>query len=219
MGPARVGFVAAWGRGNSRRLSGSPDTLGRMERPVSSAYGRLVLRELAADDVSAVHGIYGSEAATEHLSFPTRSLDEVRGVVERSLASARAVPREEYALGVVERATGVLVGFGRLAVDPHQQRAATVGFALRPASWGVGYGRETVGLLLGLAFGELDLHRVWAARAPLNTASARTLLAAGFVEEGRIRGHVHVRGAWRDSITYGILREEWEALGSSVSPR
>ncbi|MEU2243193.1 GNAT family protein [Streptomyces sp. NPDC018338] len=190
-----------------------------MERPVSSAYGRLVLRELAADDVSAVHGIYGSEVATEHLSFSTRSLDEVRAVVERSLASARAVPREEYALGVVERATGVLVGFGRLAVDPHQQRAATLGFALRPASWGVGYGRETVGLLLGLAFGELDLHRVWAARAPLNTASARTLLAAGFVEEGRIRGHVHVRGAWRDSITYGILREEWEALGSSVSPR
>ncbi|MFB7585948.1 GNAT family N-acetyltransferase [Streptomyces sp. NPDC056169] len=176
---------------------------------------RLVLRELGAGDVSAVHDIYGSELATEHLSFATRSLDEVRGVVERSVGSARVVPREEYALGVVELATGGLVGFGRLAVDPHQQRAATMGFALRPESWGVGYGRETVGLLLALAFGELGLHRVWAARAPLNTASARTLLASGFVEEGRIRGHVHVRGAWRDSITYGILREEWEAL----SPR
>ncbi|MEV7421642.1 MULTISPECIES: GNAT family protein [unclassified Streptomyces] len=34
-------------------------------------------------------------------------------------------------------------------------------------------------------------------------------------EEGRIRGHVHVRGAWRDSITYGILREEWAAEGDS----
>ncbi|MFJ8658309.1 GNAT family N-acetyltransferase [Streptomyces sp. NPDC093795] len=151
--------------------------------------------------------------------FPPRSLDEVRGIVERSIASARVVPREEYALAVVEQATGVLVGFGRLAGDPHQQRAATMGFALRPASWGVGYGRETVGLLLALAFGELDLHRVWAARAPLNTASARTLLAAGFVEEGLIRGHVHVRGARRDSVTYGILREEWAALSPRPRPR
>ncbi|MFJ5828951.1 GNAT family N-acetyltransferase [Streptomyces sp. NPDC093089] len=177
-------------------------------------HDRLVLRELEPGDVTAVHGVYGSPAATEHLSFTPRSVEEVRAIVERSRASARAVPRQEYALGVVERSTDELVGFGRLALDPHQQRAATLGFALRPASWGVGYGRETVALLLALAFGELDLHRVWAARAPLNTASARTLLAAGMTEEGRIRGHVHVRGAWRDSITYGILREEWDGRAS-----
>lgn len=187
----------------------------------SGSYGdgsRLSLRELGVGDVSAVHGIYGSEAVTEHLSFAPRSVEEVRGIVGRAIEAARAVPREEYAVAVVERGTGVLVGFGRLALDPHQQRAATVGFALRRESWRVGYGRETVGLLLDLAFGALDLHRVWAARAPLNTASARTLLAAGFTEEGRIRGHVCVRGAWRDSVTYGILREEWG--GAAIrSPR
>ncbi|MFD8008973.1 GNAT family N-acetyltransferase [Streptomyces sp. NPDC058955] len=186
-----------------------------MERSPYPRTPRLVLRELVGDDVSAVHGIYGSEAVTEHLSFAPRSLDEVRGIVGRSIESARAVPREEYALAVVERGSGALVGFTRLALDPHQQRAATVGFALRPESWGVGYGRETVGLVLDLAFGELDLHRVWAARAPLNTASARTLLAAGFTEEGRIRGHVFVRGVWRDSVTYGVLREEWAAARGS----
>ncbi|MFI8372426.1 GNAT family N-acetyltransferase [Streptomyces sp. NPDC085466] len=178
---------------------------------------RLFLRELEPGDVPAVHAVYGSEAVTEHLSFTPRSVEEVRGIVARAREAARAVPREEYALGVVERGTGGLVGFARLALDPHQQRAATVGFALRRESWGVGYGRETVGLLLDLAFGELDLHRVWAARAPLNTASARTLLAAGFTEEGRIRGHVYVRGSWRDSVTYGILREEWD--GAAVRRR
>ncbi|MFI8826896.1 GNAT family N-acetyltransferase [Streptomyces sp. NPDC053431] len=179
---------------------------------------RLSLRELGADDVTAVHAVYGSARATEHLSFPPRTRDEVRAIVERSMASARAVPRQEYALAVVERATGDLVGVGRLALDPHQQQAATMGIALRPESWGVGYGREAVGLLLDVAFDDLALHRVWAARAPLNTASARTLLAAGLTEEGRIRGHVHVRGAWRDSVTYGILREEWEALRPPPPP-
>lgn len=177
--------------------------------PVLRDDARLSLRELTIDDVNAVLAIYGSPEATEHLSFTPRSPAEVGGIVARSVASASAAPRDEYALAVAERSGGELVGFARLALDPHQHSAATIGFALRPDTWGAGYGRETVGLLLGLAFADLDLHRVWAARAPLNVASEKTLLAAGLMEEGRIRGHVHVRGAWRDSIVYGVLREEW----------
>lgn len=177
--------------------------------PVTRHDARLGLREFTMDDVEAVLAVYGSAEVTEHLSFTPRSRDDVSGIVARSMASATASPREEYALAVVERDGGEPIGFARLAIDPHQQRAATIGFALRPDAWGVGYGKETVRLLLALAFADLDLHRVWAARAPLNTASEKTLLAAGMTEEGRIRGHVHVRGAWRDSLTYGILREEW----------
>jgi RimJ/RimL family protein N-acetyltransferase len=181
--------------------------------PVIRDDARLSLRELTIDDVDAVLAIYGSVEATEHLSFTPRSRDEVGDIVTRSIASAKATPREEYALAVVERKNGDLIGFARLALDPHQQRAATMGFALRPDAWGVGYGRETVRLLLALAFDGLNLHRVWAARAPLNVASEKTLLAAGMTEEGRIRGHVHVRGAWRDSIVYGVPREEWGGQG------
>jgi ribosomal-protein-alanine N-acetyltransferase len=181
--------------------------------PVIRDDARLSLRELTIADVDAVLAIYGSRQATEHLSFTPRSWDEVGSIVARSMASAKVSPREEYALAVVERDGGELIGFARLALDPHQQRAATIGFALRPETWGMGYGRETVCLLLALAFADLDLHRVWAARAPLNVASKKTLLAAGMTEEGRIRGHVHVRGAWRDSIVYGVLREEWDGPG------
>ncbi|WP_182450800.1 GNAT family N-acetyltransferase [Streptacidiphilus sp. P02-A3a] len=71
-----------------------------------------------------------------------------------------------------------------------------------------GLGTETLRLGLALAFEDLELHRVWAARAPLNTASDKTLLAAGFQREGVIREHVHIRGAWRDSPVYGILESE-----------
>ncbi|MFG2766577.1 GNAT family N-acetyltransferase [Streptomyces rubiginosohelvolus] len=55
---------------------------------------------------------------------------------------------------------GQLIGFGRLALDPHQPRAATFGFAPDPDVWGNGYGTETVRLLLTCAFQDLDLHRV-----------------------------------------------------------
>ncbi|MDI3408298.1 GNAT family N-acetyltransferase [Streptomyces cavernicola] len=179
--------------------------------PVSHRSRRLELRELTTDDVDAVLAIYGSPRATEHLSFEPRSRTEVEQIVARSTASATATPRSEYALAVVTQDTNELIGFGRLATDPHQPNAATFGFALRPDAWRQGYGIETVELLLGLGFEELGLHRIWGARAPRNEASARTMLKAGMVEEGRIREHIQKGGAWRDSVVHAILEHEWKS--------
>ncbi|MEU4145530.1 GNAT family N-acetyltransferase [Streptomyces parvulus] len=177
--------------------------------PVARSSARLGLRETEFGDVDGVHAVYGNAESTRHLSFEPRTRDEVCQIVARSVASAAAEPRMEYGLAVVERDTQHLVGVGRLATDPHQQRAATMGFALRPDTWGVGYGLETVHLLLALAFQDLGLHRVWGARSPLNEASARTMAAAGMIEEGVIRGHIQRAGQWRDSVVHGILAEEW----------
>ncbi|MFI1250003.1 GNAT family N-acetyltransferase [Streptomyces anulatus] len=84
-------------------------------------------------------------------------------------------------------------------------------FALNSDTWGNGYGTETVRLLLACAFEDLDLHRVWGARSPLNTASARTMDRAGFTEEGYIREHVQRGGQWSDSVTHSILDHEYAA--------
>lgn len=177
--------------------------------PVTRSGPRIGLRELTMEDVDEVLAVYGSPETTEHLSFEPRTRDQVSQIVARSIASATEEPRTEYALAAIERDTGRLVGFGRIAMDPHQQRAATFGFALRPDAWGVGYGLETVRLLLGLGFDDLGLHRVWGARSPLNEASAKTMTAAGMVEEGTIREHIRKAGKWRDSVVHAILDREW----------
>ncbi|MDQ0687323.1 ribosomal-protein-alanine N-acetyltransferase [Streptomyces achromogenes] len=179
--------------------------------PVGRSGPRLAVRELAHEDVDAVLAIYGSPEATEHLSFEPRSREEVTQMVARSIASARATPRIEYALAVIERDTNELIGFGRLAADPHQQRAATTGFALRPDAWGVGYGVDMVRLLLSVGFDDLGLHRIWGARSPLNDASAKTMAAVGMIEEGVIREHVLKAGRWRDSVVHAILDREWQS--------
>ncbi|MDX3454503.1 GNAT family N-acetyltransferase [Streptomyces sp. ME02-8801-2C] len=179
--------------------------------PVRRSSERLLVRELAPGDVDAVHAIYGDPRATEHLSFDPRTRDQVERIVTRSIEAAHADERREYALAVVERMGGDLVGFGRLALDPHQPRAATMGFALRASSWGCGYGLETVQLFLAVAFEDLGLHRVWGARSPDNEASARTMERAGMVVEGRIREHIQRGGMWRDSIVHAVLDHEWQS--------
>ncbi|NGO49185.1 GNAT family N-acetyltransferase [Streptomyces ureilyticus] len=183
--------------------------------PARRSGPRLGLRELAAEDVDAVLAVYSSPEATEHLSIDPPTREQVAQVVSQSIASATVTPRTEYQLAVVERNTDKLIGSGRLATDPHQQRGATMGFALHPDAWGVGYGLETVRLLLGLGFEDLGLHRIWGARSPLNEASAKTMAAAGMVEEGTIREHIFKAGRWRDSVVHAMLDGEW----AEASPR
>lgn len=177
--------------------------------PVTRFSARLGLREFDSADVEAVLAIYGSSVATEHLSFEPRDRDQVEQIVARSITAATATPRTEYALAVVEQSAAELVGFGRLALDPHQQRGATMGFALRPDVWGQGYGEELVRLLLGFGFHDLGLHRIWGARSPLNEASAKVMAAVGMIEEGTIREHVLKAGKWRDSVVHAILDREF----------
>ncbi len=189
--------------------------------PVHLAGPRLALREIEHEDTDALLAIYGDPKATRHLSFEPRTREQVQAIVDRSMNSAKDSPRNEYGLAVTHLGEHRLIGYARLATEP--QQAATIGFALHQAEWGKGLGIETVHLLCGLGFNTLGLHRIWAARSPLNEASARTLLRAGMTEDGCIRDHVFVHGAWRDSITYSILEHEWarvdglHAVGSVTS--
>ncbi|HVB10522.1 MAG TPA: GNAT family protein [Bacillota bacterium] len=172
------------------------------------------MREFAPGDAGALQKVYGDPDTTRHLSFEPRSAEQVRRIVTAAIESASAPERVEYMLAVAEDATGELVGAARLALGEYE--SAQIGFALRPDQWGAGKGQETVRLLLRLGFSELGLHRLWGARSPLNEASARTMQSAGMVEEGRIRGHLFTRGAWRDSIVHSVLSDEYAAAQSAA---
>jgi [ribosomal protein S5]-alanine N-acetyltransferase len=189
---------------------------------VTGCRGRLRLREFDAADVPALHAVYGDPVATRYLSFEPRTSAEVELIVKRIVADAGTVPRREYAMAVelthaggrVEVPAGTaVIGMARLAVGDY--RSGQIGFALRQDRWHQGLGTEAVQALLELGFGRLGLHRVWGARSPTNEASARLMTRIGMREEGRIRHHVFVRGAWRDSVVHSILEDEWVARRAS----
>jgi RimJ/RimL family protein N-acetyltransferase len=195
---------------------------------VTGSRGRVRLREFRATDAPALHAVYGDPVATRYLSFEPRSTDEVELILRRIVAEAQAVPRREYAMavelthagsrgeGAADAAVigeGPVIGMARLAVGDHL--SGQIGFALRQDRWHRGLGTEAVQALLELAFGRLGLHRVWGARSPTNEASARLMTRIGMREEGRIRDHVFVRGAWRDSVVHSILEDEWSAACAS----
>ena len=87
---------------------------------------------------------------------------------------------------------------------------AEIGYLLIRRFWGQGYAREGVARLIDLLFAE-GHRRIMADADPDNTPSNRLLESLGFTCEGRLRGEWETHIGVRDSLIWGLLRDEWRA--------
>ncbi|WP_392900783.1 GNAT family N-acetyltransferase [Streptomyces sp. LN699] len=169
---------------------------------------QVVLREFDLADVDDVLAVIGDDRVTEWLSFDSRNRGEAVAMVEGAADRAQEEPRTEYYLAVTPHDDeGHVVGFARIALAGVQ--AGKLGYAIGADCWGRGYATDAARTLVSYAFTELGLHRVSAAIGPTNTASISVVKNLGFVEEGRLRDHVFTGGAWRNSVLYSVLADEW----------
>ena len=90
------------------------------------------------------------------------------------------------------------------------------GIMLAGRAWqGRGFATEAMGLLLGYAFGELGLHRVYARVAEENRPSLNLFRRLGFQQEGRLREAMRRGGRFVDLILFGLLEDEFHRQGKS----
>jgi RimJ/RimL family protein N-acetyltransferase len=77
-----------------------------------------------------------------------------------------------------------------------------------------GLGRMFLRQLLDRAFTQHKANRVWLDCSGENTRAQKTYARAGLTLEARLRGHEFVPALGRnvDTLLFGILRAEWEAL-------
>jgi ribosomal-protein-alanine N-acetyltransferase len=189
--------------------------------PVTVDGPRVRLRDFQEDDLDGCMSIVGDQKVTWYLSFDTRTRDQQATLLAADIARAQSDPRPDYYLAAIEKTTDTMIGFVRLGSD--RPRTAELGYAIRHDRWGKGYATEISAIMLDFGFTNLGLHRIQAACGPDNTASQKVLAKLGFQYEGRMRDHVFTDGAWRDSLLYSLLDNEWApaktAIHGSNSPR
>ena len=83
-----------------------------------------------------------------------------------------------------------------------------VGIALAPEARGRGYGTCAHRLVARYLFAHTQAHRLEASTEVGNIAEQRALEKAGFTREGIMRGCGWRDGAWRDGVTYSLLRTD-----------
>jgi RimJ/RimL family protein N-acetyltransferase len=177
-------------------------------RPVRTE--RLLLRGLEAGDVDAVHRYQGDAEVTRYLPYGPRDQATVAAKLADWGSRRRVAEEGDYLQLAVERVDdGLLLGDVYFGLRSVEHELGVVGWVFAPESRGHGYATEAGGALLGLAFDQMDLHRVMAELDPRNTASAAVCARLGMREEAHFVEDYRSKGEWSDTSNYAVLAREW----------
>ena len=170
------------------------------------ASDRLVLRQIRVEDADALFPILSDVDLMTWWAFgPHTSVEETR-----ILLAPVAAPDPDWRSWAITRA-GEDVALGW--VNAHERRAnvSEIGYILARSAWGQGIAREAVGMVLDQLLLTEGQRRVFADADPENAGSIRLLTSLGFVQEGHLRAEWETHIGVRDSLIFGLLRDEWQA--------
>jgi ribosomal-protein-alanine N-acetyltransferase len=114
-----------------------------------------------------------------------------------------------YGLSIILRKEGALIGGCGLSNLNTRHGTAHIGYWIAPPYWGHGYASEAASMVIAAAFRELNLHRIHTGALPENLRSIRVLRKLGFKIEGRARHAYLLDGRYRNSVLFGLLRQEF----------
>lgn len=166
---------------------------------------RVVLRPLLATDL---------EFLTRLASDPQVSF---RWLFRGATPSPRTVEAAiwEQALTnfvVVERQSGLLVGFMNCYAADMRTGTAYVGAAIAPPYQGLGHLAEAGLVFLRYLFDTWNFRKLYAEMPDFNAPRFGTVLGSLMKEEGRLVAHHYLRGEFWDNVTYAIYRSDWDRL-------
>ncbi len=170
--------------------------------------GRLRLRPFAERDLDRLSELVADPSVNRYLYSEPRTAEAARTLLDERLARDPDAPRID--LCVALRDSDEMVGDFVLWWDP-THRQGEMGGSLLPAHQGRGYATEVYGVLLGVAFDELDLHRVVGRCDARNEASIRSLERAGLRREAHFVENEFVKGEWTSEVVLAQRAETWRA--------
>lgn len=162
---------------------------------------RLRLRLRTVADADALHPAYADPETVLWLANgPHTSVEQTRAGFARAADNWRCwaitLKGDDTAIGYVA------------AGEKRQGNVTEIGYFLTREHWGTGLAAEAVSRVIDQIFSE-GQRRVFADTDPENLASRKLLERLGFTLEGILRGEWETHIGVRDTVLYGMLRDDW----------
>jgi RimJ/RimL family protein N-acetyltransferase len=198
-----------------------------MRRQPTLETARLRLRPFRMTDAADVRRLAGDRAVADTTlnvphpyedGFAEQWIGNHRDWFERGQQAVFAVILKASPAGAREPrhlSAAKLIGAVGLLIDPQDQRAE-LGYWIGKPYWNQGYCTEAARAVIGFAFEQLGLNRIFAHHFLRNPASGRVLQKLGLSHEGRLRQHVRKWDAFEDLELYAVLKEQWPLVNVRV---
>ncbi len=195
------------------------DKLARVRLPIETP--RLNLRLPTLRDVPDLKRSFRNPRTAFAVGAPLHSRSERKNpalLVARTLREFRN--GDHLSLSVVLREEDRCIGrVGLRGLDWIYRKVESLSYWVDPGYWNQGLATESSWYLCQEAFRHLGVRRISSQALDRNTASQAVLRKLGFVEEGRERRAVCLRGRCMDMVLFGLLREEFERKSGSSRSR
>lgn len=169
---------------------------------------RLLLREFLKTDWKAVHEYASDPEVVRYLEWGPNTPDETVAFLEGTLACQKEKPRRIYEFAITVKGDGKMIGACGLRIHDNNPEQADMGYCYNRNYWRQGYATEAARAVISYAFSNLGLHRIIATCDTNNLGSAGVLRNSGMRQEGHFIQDCKVRGEWRDTYQFAILKSE-----------
>lgn len=185
----------------------------RVRLPVRTKRMTLRLPELA--DVPDLKRMFRNPLTARAAGAALHSSAEMRDPSEMVRRTRREFRADAHlSLSVILNSTSACIGrVGLRGLDWKWKKVESLSFWLDPRYWDQGLTSEASWFLCRLAFDRLGVRRIGSHALDRNPASQAVLRRLGFVEEGREREAVCVKGRCMDMVWFGLLAKELRPLG------
>jgi RimJ/RimL family protein N-acetyltransferase len=171
---------------------------------------RLLLRRLQRDDGSDLLEYWADESLFQFDARPSLDEDQIVPWLERISQVNLTQTAEWFPLGIVEQATGKLIGDAGIHIQDSNHLQAQVALYLNPQFHRQGFGAETLAALQVFCFREIGMHRITAACDSRNLAALALFNRSGLRREGEFIQDREVDGDWVNTVWFAMLREEYQ---------
>ncbi|SFD01277.1 ribosomal-protein-alanine N-acetyltransferase [Bacillus sp. 491mf] len=170
---------------------------------------RLCLRPLTIKDAADVFEYASNpEIGTYTVWYPHKTLQDSQIFVQSILDQYEK--GEMAAYGIELKNEKKMIGTcGFIEYDKNHHKAE-LAYAVSPNYWGKGIATEAAKAFIRYGFETLQLNRIEARCHASNVQSERVMKRLGMQYEGMLRKDMFVKGAYRDTKIYAILREEYD---------
>jgi ribosomal-protein-alanine N-acetyltransferase len=175
----------------------------------------LVLKEITEEHEKDILLIFSDDEVMTYYDLDTiTTIDEARNLIGRMRTGYEA--KRYIRWGISKKENGNAIGTCGFYNFARQSSRAELGYILAKKYWKQGIMTEALEAIITFGFREMMLHRIEAFLDPDNIASKLLLAKLGFREEGYLRERDFIRGSYKNSLIYSVLKNDYLEIEQSI---